>query len=150
MSCRTDEPLARVDTGRLRRIRPREIALRFVFGAAISVVIGLISRAFGPRAAGMFLAFPAILPASVTLIEHKEGTPEAAENVAGAVFGGFGLIAFALTARALLTTIAPALALVLSFGAWIGVSGSCYLAYELLRRHAEPPERATGHCTVSD
>jgi hypothetical protein len=61
-----------------------------VFGAAISLVIGLVSRWFGPRAAGVFLAFPAILPASVALIERKDGTREATHNVEGPCAEGSG------------------------------------------------------------
>ena len=46
--------------------------VRFVFGGAITVGAGLLARKFGPAVGGLFLAFPAIFPASATLIEKHE------------------------------------------------------------------------------
>lgn len=139
MNAENGEPVAAIDLSRFRRIRPREIAIRFAFGAAISVVIGLVSLEFGPKAAGMFLAFPAVLPASVTLIERKEGTREASHNVEGAVFGGLAAIAFALTAHTLLTRVYAPAALVLAFAAWASVALSSYLLYETIQRSRHRP-----------
>src|SRR6266581_1060457 len=48
-------------------------ALRFVLGGAITLITGLIAARFGPVLGGLFLAFPAILPAGVTLIEQHDG-----------------------------------------------------------------------------
>jgi hypothetical protein len=59
------EPLAGVDLSKLSKDRPKDLTVRFAFGAAISLVAALISLAFGATAGGMFLAFPAILPASL-------------------------------------------------------------------------------------
>src|SRR5438067_4866772 len=53
--------------------------LRFAFGGLITAITGLIAHNFGPVVGGLFLAFPAILPASVTLIEDHDG-----ERAAGA------------------------------------------------------------------
>ena len=47
--------------------------LRFAFGGLITAITGLIAHNFGPVVGGLFLAFPAILPASVTLIEDHDG-----------------------------------------------------------------------------
>jgi drug/metabolite transporter (DMT)-like permease len=145
-------PVATVDTARLRRIKPGEIALRFAFGAAISIVVGVVSLAFGPKASGMFLAFPAVLPASVTLIERKEGRREATHNVEGAVFGGLGAIAFAFTAHGLLTRIPAGLALVLAFAAWLVVAIVSYLTFETLRRRihrrTSPPTERSGAAQI--
>src|SRR5205807_1721182 len=88
------ERLVGAQPGKLGKMRPQELALRFAFGASISVVAGLVSLAWGRRAGGMFLAFPAILPATLTLIEKKEGTDDARHDVAGAFLGAFGLVAF--------------------------------------------------------
>jgi hypothetical protein len=74
----------------------------------MTVVAGLIAARFGPVIGGLFLAFPAIFPASATLIEkhvrerkEKAGLPgarrgkeAAALDAAGAVLGSFGLAAF--------------------------------------------------------
>ncbi len=37
---------------------------------------------FGPRVGGLFLAFPAILPATLTLLEKKEGKTKACADAA--------------------------------------------------------------------
>lgn len=49
-------------------------------GCLITVATGMIAKKYGPGIGGLFLAFPAILPASATLIEKhekqkEEGTP---------------------------------------------------------------------------
>jgi Protein of unknown function (DUF3147). len=53
----------------LRQTRWYEYLVRFVLGGAMTVVAGLIAARFGPVVGGLFLAFPAIFPASATLIE---------------------------------------------------------------------------------
>ena len=40
-----------------------------VLGGVMTVVAGLIAARFGPVIGGLFLAFPAIFPATATLIE---------------------------------------------------------------------------------
>jgi hypothetical protein len=45
---------------------------RFVFGGLITVATGIIAKKFGPGMGGLFLAFPAIFPASATLVEKHE------------------------------------------------------------------------------
>ena len=65
---RPGEPLAGADPSKLSKVRLGDLVVRFGFGAAISLVAGIISLAFGATAGGMFLAFPAILPATITLI----------------------------------------------------------------------------------
>ena len=46
-----------------------EYAIRFVLGGAMTVIAGLIADHYGPVVGGLFLAFPAIFPASATLVE---------------------------------------------------------------------------------
>ena len=48
---------------KIRETKPHEYVLRFVFGGVITAVVGMVGKAFGPAVAGLFLAFPAILPA---------------------------------------------------------------------------------------
>jgi hypothetical protein len=81
-----------------------------VLGGAMTLVAGLIAARFGPVIGGLFLAFPAIFPASATLIEkhvrerkEKAGLPggwrgkeAAALDAVGAALGSFGLAAFGL------------------------------------------------------
>ena len=51
----------------LKQGKPHEYAMRFVFGGLTTVLAGLIAMHFGPGVGGLFLAFPAIFPASVKL-----------------------------------------------------------------------------------
>jgi len=93
----------------LRNIKPHEYAVRFFFGGAITLAAALIAKRFGPAVGGLFLAFPAIFPASATLLskhemEKKEklglkGTERAklaaALDARGATLGAAGLMGFA-------------------------------------------------------
>jgi hypothetical protein len=64
----------------LRTIKPHEYAVRFFFGGAITLAAGLIAKRFGAAVGGLFLAFPAIFPASVTLLsKHEQEKKEKAE-----------------------------------------------------------------------
>jgi MFS family permease len=94
----------------LRGTRPREYLIRFLFGGMATVLAGIIAKRFGPGVGGLFLAFPAIFPASVTLIESHEkerkakigqdgtirGRMAASIDSAGAALGCVGLAGFAL------------------------------------------------------
>ena len=55
--------------GALRDVHWYEFAIRFALGGAMTVIAGAIASRFGPAIGGLFLAFPAIFPASVTLVE---------------------------------------------------------------------------------
>lgn len=93
----------------VRETKPYEYAIRFVFGGAITAVVGLVAKHYGPVVAGLFLAFPSILPAAITLLakheqekhEHEghrqaiqQGKEQAAGEAAGTALGSVGLIAF--------------------------------------------------------
>jgi Protein of unknown function (DUF3147) len=100
----------RVDTSSVRLTRWYEYLIRFILGGAVTVATGLIAKKFGPGVGGLFLAFPAILPASATLIEKHEierkrragiyGMIRARKAVgadaAGAAIGSFGMLTFAI------------------------------------------------------
>jgi len=121
----------RFDRDELRSVQPRDLAVRFAFGFGVSVAAGIVTLAFGSRTGGFFLAFPAILPASLTLIEKKEGRREAEGNAVGAIIGAVALVAFALTAWALFTHIPGAAVEVIALAGWLIVS---ILLYLLIRR----------------
>src|SRR5207249_5699965 len=78
------EPLVGLDPGKLRKVKPHELTIRFAFGAAISIVAGVVSLVAGPAAGGMFLAFPALLPAPDTLVAADENNAHAGLDVQGA------------------------------------------------------------------
>src|SRR4051812_9581197 len=93
----------------LKQTRWYECAIRFCLGGAITVVAGLMAKKFGPAIGGLFLAFPAIFPASATLVERHEaekkaregmhgeerGRDAAALDAAGAAMGSIGMLVFA-------------------------------------------------------
>jgi uncharacterized protein DUF3147 len=49
-----------------------EYAIRFVLGGLMTVAAGLVAATWGPLIGRLFLAFPAIFPASATLVEKHE------------------------------------------------------------------------------
>ena len=94
----------------LKESKPHEYLMRFVFGGVCTAAAGLIAKQFGPGIGGLFLAFPAIFPASASLIESHEkrrkkddgmdgtrrGRDAAAVDAAGAALGAIALAAFAV------------------------------------------------------
>jgi len=124
---RSSEPLFELDLGELRQVRPRDLAVRFAFGAVISVVAGVVGQAAGSRAGGALLAFPAILPATLTLIEKEDGTAAAVADVRGSVLGALALVAFALVAFVSLGRLPPPASLAAALGAWIVVALGLYV-----------------------
>jgi len=138
------EPLVGLDPGKLRKVKPHELRIRFAFGAAISIVAGVVSLVAGPTAGGMFLAFPAILPATITLIEKKENTAQAGLDVQGAVLGALALVVFALVTKAGLERTGSAVSLLVAGGAWTVASVLAYLVVEKVRRAHEGPDQPDG------
>ena len=67
-----DELKIKLDTSGLGLSRWYEYLIRFVFGGTITAVAGIVAERYGPEIGGLFLAFPAILPAAATLIEKHE------------------------------------------------------------------------------
>jgi uncharacterized membrane protein (GlpM family) len=105
---------------------PAEYGVRFAFGAAISVVAGLAGIRFGPRVGGLFLAFPAILPAALTLIEAHEGEGAADADSQGGILGGVGLLAFAIVLVLLVRQLGAPLALLAALLCWAIVAAGLY------------------------
>lgn len=94
-----------VNLAALGRSKWYEYAVRFVFGGTVTVLAGLVARRYGPEIGGLFLAFPAIFPATATLLEKHETQKEpsrmrarqvAGIDAAGAAMGSIGLMAFAV------------------------------------------------------
>jgi hypothetical protein len=113
---------------KIRELRARELGYRFVAGAVTSIAAGAVTLGFGPRVGGILLAFPAILAASLTLIEEQEDSAEAREDARGAVIGGFALVLFAVVAALTLGKLSGAIALLLAAAAWFAGALIGYLA----------------------
>jgi Protein of unknown function (DUF3147) len=130
----------RVDPAKIRSTRFRDYALRFVFGAGIALTAGLIGAWFGPKVGGLFLGFPAILPASLTLIQRKEGRDEASVDSVGAMLGAAALVAYAVVVVATVTSVGVVPSLLGAFVAWLAVaSGLYFLVARVFEREPEPP-----------
>jgi hypothetical protein len=84
----------RTEPERLCKTKWQEYAIRFLFGGIVASVVGVLAQVWGRVVAGLFLAFPAILPASLTLIESHEGKRPAGMDAFGAAMGSIGLMAF--------------------------------------------------------
>jgi hypothetical protein len=138
-----------IDVHSLRRNHWNDYAIRFLFGGLITAFTGLIAKWYGPMVAGLFLAFPAILPASATLIEKHEiqrkhrsglhgtarGRTIASVDAAGASMGSIGLVAFGLLAWKLLPHASAGLVLAFAALAWFAVSFAVWRIRKLLRIH---------------
>jgi uncharacterized membrane protein (GlpM family) len=119
-------PRLGIDLGKLREGSPGEFALRFAFGAGTSVLAGLVSRLVDPLAGGAFLAFPAVLLASLTLVADEEGQQAARDDARGAAAGAIGMVAFAAVGGSLFGTVPTAAAFVLSAATWLVVALTAY------------------------
>lgn len=128
------EPLFDWDLHKLAKVKRGDVARRFALGAAASGLAGLVTQLFGSQAGGLFLAFPAILAASLTLLETQEGHAAAVASSEGAVLGALGLVMFAFVFEAAFDKGALWWALLLAISAWIGTSVALYAVIELARR----------------
>jgi hypothetical protein len=110
----------------LRKTRPWELLVRFAFGGAVSAATGLLGHRCGPAVGGLFLAFPAILPASLTLVKRHDGRTEAIDDARGACLGSIGFAAFALFTWATATTLPAPVVLVVATVLWMLASLSAW------------------------
>ena len=118
--------LPSIEAGKLGELRAHDIVIRFGAGAATSLGSALVGVFVSSRAAGVFLAFPAILVAGLTLLESKEGEPPAREFSHGAVLGALALAAFAAVTATLVLDLPAPLALALALLAWVAVALAAY------------------------
>jgi hypothetical protein len=142
-----------VDLSALGGTRWYEYALRFALGGAATVATGLIARHFGPEIGGLFLAFPAIFPASATLVEKHEaekkrragishterGRQAAGLDAAGTTLGGIALMGFAFVVYKGLPGAGPWLVLAAASLLWLLIATSLW---GLRKKHVLSHRRA--------
>jgi hypothetical protein len=129
-----------VNPGDVARRKPSDYLTRFAFGAGISLVAGVIGMAFGPVVGGVLLGFPAILPASLTLIEKKEGREEASVDSIGAIMGAVAMVAFAVVIVLWVTRLGVVPSLLAALVVWLVVAGGLYaLVATVYRREPHAP-----------
>ncbi len=134
------------DLSALRRTRWYEYALRLFFGGIVTMVTGWIAKRYGPVFGGLFLAFPAIFPASATLVQKHEtekkreagvsdnrrGRKAAALDARGTALGCVALACFAGAAWGALPKWNAALSLAAALAIWLVTA---LLAWRLRRFH---------------
>jgi uncharacterized membrane protein (GlpM family) len=133
---------------RLGESRWYEYVVRFIFGGCVTAVAGLIAKHYGPAVGGLFLAFPAIFPATATLIEKhekekkkeqgKDGTIRARMAVGldaiGTSIGAIALAVFAIIIwRELPHSSLPAV-LISAMLAWMVTAWMGWMLWQVLRR----------------
>ena len=108
----------RFSLAKVRKTTGRELAIRFLAGALTSVVAGVVSLAFGARVGGILFGFPAIMAASLTLIEAEEDAKQAREDARGAIVAACALTLFAVVAALVFGYLPGGIVLVLAGTVW--------------------------------
>src|ERR1700761_5811063 len=135
----------KIDLASLRRTKWHDYLVRFLLGGAVTVITGLIAKAFGPTVGGLFLAFPAIFPASATLLEkherekmQKAGIPVTIRgrlavglDARGAAMGSLALAAFAAMVWKMLPHASSAKVLGAAFVLWIALATAIWRVRKL-------------------
>jgi hypothetical protein len=133
--------LVKAKPSALKQSKWHEYAVRFVFGGLVTAMAGAIASRYGPAVGGLFLAFPAIFPASATLVEKHErqrkeqngmkaqarGRNAAGVDAAGAAIGSIGMMVFAGLVWWLVPRLSPWILLPMATVAWGVVSGGVWL-----------------------
>jgi 4-hydroxybenzoate polyprenyltransferase len=141
--------IVKLDLAGLKETTWRQYLIRFIFGGLVTAIAGGIGKEWGPVVAGLFLAFPAIFPASATLVEKHErerkereglhgerrGMEAAAADALGAAIGSIGLLAFAAICWLLIPRYSPLLVLAGATLAWFLVAGSIWILRKRGWRH---------------
>ena len=131
--------------GALKETSAKDYAIRFILGGLVTVVTGLIAKKFGPAVGGLFLAFPAIFPASATLLEKHErekkqkvgipvtirGRLAVALDARGAAMGSLALAAFAGMVWKMLPHASSAKVLGAAFVLWIALATAIWRVRKL-------------------
>ncbi len=140
--------LIKIDTSGIKNSKASEHVLRFLFGGLITVIVGFIAKKFGPSVAGLFLAFPAIFPATATLLQRRQeerkrragmhgerrGIDVAGADAMGAALGSCALAVFAATCWKLFPSRPPGIVLSIATFLWLGTSVAEWFLWKRFRR----------------
>ncbi len=144
--------MIKMEFSSLRRTQTHQYVIRFLFGGICTVVAGVIAKRYGPGIGGLFLAFPAIFPAGVSLIEDHEKRRKAAHgfngtkrgrlaasiDALGAALGSVGLVAFALSLWIGLPRYNAYCSVVVATIVWFGLSFLLWKAHRHRVFHRKP------------
>jgi hypothetical protein len=134
----------------LKKTKWYEYAVRFLLGGSVTVITGLLAKYYGPVFGGLFLAFPAIFPASATLVDKHErekkhragikrttrGRQVAGVDAAGAALGSLGLATFAYIIWKLLPVWNVTGVFIAAVAAWLCVSVTLWWIRKKHWRHS--------------
>lgn len=137
-----------INIAALGRSKWYEYLVRFAFGGLVTALAGVIAKRYGPGVGGLFLAFPAIFPATATLLEkHEKQKKErmgkagilhareiAGADAAGAAIGSLGLMVFAVIVWRCLPRGSMAVVLPAATLAWLLVSVTTWVARKTVWR----------------
>lgn len=135
----------KADFSALKETKWHEYAVRFLIGGGITVATGYLAKRYGPSFGGLFLAFPAIFPASATLIDKQErekknragilhtnrGRKAAALDARGAAIGSLGLAIFGIIVWLRLPDWNASLALSVALAAWLATAVMGWYFYKM-------------------
>ncbi|MGI8564192.1 MAG: DUF3147 family protein [Candidatus Dormibacter sp.] len=116
-----------VNWSKLKQQTWQQLLLRFAFGAGIAIVASLAGDLVGQRFGGLFLAFPAILPAALTMVERQEGEGKAEVDAMGASLGGLAMIGFAVVVKTLMPRLGAPLAEAAGWIVWLALALGLFL-----------------------
>lgn len=128
------EPIVGLHAGAVRDLPLSDLLVRFGFGAAISAVAGVVSVLAGSEPGGILLAFPAILPATLTLVEKEESERQAEDLDVGSILGAAALAAFAVVVWQYMEKGSALVVLALATATWLVTAVVLYLGLRLFVR----------------
>jgi uncharacterized protein DUF3147 len=112
--------------GGLKKAKPWEYVVRFAFGGFVTVCAALVAEAYGPAIGGLLLAFPAILPASLTLVNQHDGRSKATDDARGARLGSLALAIFGVPVWLCATSWPPSIVLATATLGWLLVASALW------------------------
>jgi Protein of unknown function (DUF3147) len=150
--------LVQVDLSKVKNLPWPQYAIRFALGGLITATAGILAEKFGPAIGGLFLAFPAIFPASVTLVEKterdrkrnkglsgdKRARAAATLDTHGAALGSVALMPFAVLIWLSVARYPPWMVLLAATTAWTGSAVAAWAAARWFR-HRHALSRANNH-----